>query len=134
MWHNDAFSSDIQNGFHTWRPNSGTQKMKYTFIYTIILHRRLCFFPLNLSKVYLLVRKHTLSIVNHPTEHQDFNMELLCALQPLSDHLLCRLTVCPKNLWIRHCSTKKTRQQSEHWIEFEKVGRGVSNVGGLHKG
>ena len=34
-------------------PNSGTKKMKYTFIYTIILHCRLCFFLFNLSKAFL---------------------------------------------------------------------------------
>ena len=46
----------IQNDFHTgipvWEPKSWLSKMKYVFIYTIILDRRLCFFLLNLSKVY----------------------------------------------------------------------------------
>ena len=37
-------------------PNSGTQITKYTFICTIILYRRLCFFLLNLSKIYFSVR------------------------------------------------------------------------------
>ena len=68
-------------------PYSGTQKIKYTFIYTILLHCRLCFFLLNLSEVYFSVRKHTFSIVNHHTDHQHFNTELqlqlLCVLQPL---------------------------------------------------
>ena len=64
-------------------PNSGTQKMNYTFIYFIILHHRLCFFLLNLSKVYFQVRKLNFSIVNHTTDHHHFNVELLCALQPL---------------------------------------------------
>ena len=54
----------------------GAQKMKYTFIYTITLHHRLCVFLLNLSKVYFQVRKHTFSIVNHPTDHQHFNIKL----------------------------------------------------------
>ena len=32
-------------------PKSGAQKIKYTFIDTITLHRKLCFFLLNVSKV-----------------------------------------------------------------------------------
>ena len=50
QWH-------IQKDFHTpvyrhGHPNSGVKNMKYTFIYTVILHRRLFFLLLNLSKIY----------------------------------------------------------------------------------
>ena len=64
-------------------PNSGAQKMKYTFIYTIILHCRLCFFLLNQIKVYFSLRKHAFSIVDHPTDCQHINIELVHTLQPL---------------------------------------------------
>ena len=64
-------------------PNSSAPKIKYVFIYTIILDRKFCFILSNLSEVYFYVRKHTFSIVNHPTFHQHFNMDLLCAVQPL---------------------------------------------------
>ena len=47
-------------------PNYGTQKKKYTFIYSDIFCPSLYFFLLNRIKVCFQVRKHTLSIVNHP--------------------------------------------------------------------
>ena len=47
-------------------PNYGTQKKKYTFIYSDVFCPSLYFFLLNRIKVCFQVRKHTLSIVNHP--------------------------------------------------------------------
>ena len=37
------------------------KKMKYTITDTIILYRTLCFFHLDLSKVYFYVRKHSVT-------------------------------------------------------------------------
>ena len=43
---------DFHIGIPAWAPKFWHPKMKYAFIFTIILHHRLCFFLLNLSKVY----------------------------------------------------------------------------------
>ena len=51
-WLTIIIGSDISRMILDEHLNSGTQKMKYTYIYTIILHHRLCFFLLNLSKVH----------------------------------------------------------------------------------
>ena len=96
--------------------------MKYWFIYTTILHRRLCFFLLNLSKVYFEVRKHTFSIVNHPTDHEHFYMELL--LQSLYASLrspVSQVTICPKNLWIRHCLCLKCISRRDHFLPNDRI-------------
>ena len=96
-------------------PNTGTKRQKYTFIYSYIFYCRLCFFLLNLDKVCFQVRKHTLSIVNHPKalktcslkgfyqidDLMNFRMELLGAsVSP--GPLVVQVTVCPKILWINH--------------------------------
>ena len=56
---------DFHTGIPLGCPNSGGQRRKYTSLYTDMLYHRLCFFLLNLGKVYFQVRKHTLFIGNH---------------------------------------------------------------------
>ena len=68
--HQWSIQKDFYTGIPVWAPKFWRPKK---IIYTIILHRRLCFLLLNLSKVYFYVRKHTFSIVNHPAGHQHFN-------------------------------------------------------------
>ena len=41
------------------------------------------FLPFKPKQSLFLNKKNTFSIVNHPTDYQHFNMELVHALQPL---------------------------------------------------
>ena len=72
--------------------------MKYTFIYTIVLHCRLCFFLSNLSKVFFLSMKtyflHCKSSYRLSTFQYGASAWVTVSL------LFLQVRVCPKNLWI----------------------------------